>query len=177
MLRMSARRPATSPIPDDVIELERALTRITHLLARAKQHDRVAAEAGVPLDRASVPILRQLAESEPLRPGDLAARLAVEAPHVTRQIQRLETLGYVERIPDPDDRRSHRVRLTPVGHEAIDRIRDIQRRSMLQALAQWSPQDRQQLARLVDRMVDDFLKHAAPPRTVGSTAAPSPAPR
>ena len=31
-----------------------------------------------------------LAESGPMRPSELAARLEVEAPHVTRQAQRLE---------------------------------------------------------------------------------------
>jgi DNA-binding MarR family transcriptional regulator len=149
------------PVPSDVIEVERALARITHLLNRAKQHYVITAEVGVPVDRAAVPILRQLADSEPLRPGDLAALLAVEAPHVTRQIQRLESTGYVERIPDPDDRRAHRVRLTPAGREVTDRILDAARHLIWEALAEWSPNDRGQLAVLFHRMVDDFIEHAA----------------
>ena len=149
------------PVPPDIVEVERALARITHLLNRAKQHDSIAAEAGVPVDRAAVPILRQLSDSEPLRPGDLAALLAVEAPHVTRQIQRLEATGYVERIPDPDDRRAHRIRLTPAGRQAVDRILDAARQLIWHALAEWSPQDREQLASLFHRMVDDFIAHAA----------------
>src|SRR6266705_2402578 len=94
-------------VPDDLVELERALTRISHLLTRAKQHDRTVAEAGVAVDRASVPLLRLLADAEePMRLGELAVRLAVEAPHVTRQVQRLERTGYVERVPDPCDGRA-----------------------------------------------------------------------
>lgn len=158
---MSARRSSATQIPEDVIEIERALTRIAHLLARSRQHDRVAAEAGVPVDRAAVPILRLLAESEPLRTGELAARLAVEAPHVTRQVQRLERCGYLKRVPDPDDGRAHRVQLTPSGHDAIDRLRDVGRRMMWQALEQWSPAELRQLAALFHRMVDDFLTCAA----------------
>ncbi|HXA63388.1 MAG TPA: MarR family transcriptional regulator [Streptosporangiaceae bacterium] len=148
-------------IPADVIELERALTRISHLLTRARRHDRTVAEAGVEVDRASVPVLRLLAEvGEPIRPGELAVRLAVEAPHVTRQVQRLERTGLVERVPDPDDRRACRVRLSPAGQQAVDAIREVGRRWMYDALADWSASDRELLAGLFHRMVDDFLAHA-----------------
>jgi hypothetical protein len=44
--------------PEDMIELERALTRISHLLTRARQHDRTVLEAGVAIDRASPPTPR-----------------------------------------------------------------------------------------------------------------------
>ncbi|HKS99726.1 MAG TPA: MarR family transcriptional regulator [Rugosimonospora sp.] len=148
------------PVPHDVIEVERALARIAHLLNRARQHDHIAAEAGVPVDRAAVPILRRLAESGPARPGDLAAWLAVEAPHVTRQVQRLESAGYVVRVPDPGDRRAYRVRLTGAGQEAIDRVLDAARQSIWDALGAWSPDEREQLATLFHRMVDDFARHA-----------------
>ena len=148
-------------VPPDVVEIERALSRISHLLSRARQHYQVAAEAGVPIDRAAVPILRLLAEAGPQRSGDIAARLAVEAPHVTRQVQRLEGAGYVERVPDPVDRRAYGVRLTASGREAVDKILDVGRQSILHALADWSPAERAQLAALFDRMVDDFVRHAA----------------
>jgi DNA-binding MarR family transcriptional regulator len=61
--------------------------------------------AGVPLDRAAVTVLLELADSGAMRPGELAARLEVEAPHVTRQVQLLEKAGYAARGADPDDRR------------------------------------------------------------------------
>jgi DNA-binding MarR family transcriptional regulator len=148
-------------VPADVVELERAMTRISHLLTRARQHGRTIAEAGVTVDRAGVPLLRMLADvGEPLRPGELAARLAVEAPHVTRQVQRLERAGFVERVPDPDDRRAQRVRLSRAGQEAVDSIRAVGCRWMYEALADWPPEDRQRLALLFHRMVDDFLDHA-----------------
>lgn len=157
---MTARQPSARSVPADVMDLESTLTRIAYLMARAKQHHRIAAEADVPVDRAAVPILRLLADSGPLRPGELAVRLAVEAPHITRQVHRLEELDYLERVADPGDRRAHRVQLTPAGRDAADRIRTVSQRRVQHALAQWSPQDRQQLAMLFRRMVDDFLAHA-----------------
>jgi DNA-binding MarR family transcriptional regulator len=153
-----------SPLPDsastEVIEIERALTRISYLISRARQHDRLMALAGVPLDRAAVALLRQIADSEPMRPGELANRLAVEASHVTRQVQQLMKAGYVTRVPDPDDRRAQRIQLTDAGLAAVERIREAGRRGMAMALADWSAEDLGQLAGLFHRLADDFVTHA-----------------
>ncbi|WP_328493291.1 MarR family transcriptional regulator [Streptomyces sp. NBC_00414] len=151
--------PASGPAPaKNVVEIERALNRIVYLTGRVRQHDRLMVLAGVSLDRAAVALLRQIADSEPLRLGELAARLAVEASHVTRQVQQLQKGGYVTRVPDPDDRRAQRIQLTAAGQEAIDRIRAASCRGMEVALDHWSPEDLRQLSTLFHRMVDDFLR-------------------
>ncbi|MEW1825913.1 MarR family transcriptional regulator [Streptomyces sp. NPDC088196] len=156
---------STPPIPEapaspEVTEIERALTRITYLSTRARQHDRLMALAGVPLDRAAVALLRQVADSDPLRPGELAHRLGVEASHVTRTVQQLQKSGYVTRVPDPDDRRAQRIELTEAGRKAVSSVRDAGARGMQMALSDWSTDELQQLATLFHRMVDDFLKYA-----------------
>jgi DNA-binding MarR family transcriptional regulator len=153
------------PASPEVIEIERALTRITYLSTRARQHDRLMALAGVPLDRAAVALLRQIADSEPLRPGELANRLGVEASHVTRTVQQLQKTGYVTRVPDPDDRRAQRIELTEAGREAIARVREAGARGMQLALSAWAPEELGQLATLFHRMVDDFLAHASDEET------------
>jgi len=152
--------PVPSAASPEVIEIERALTRITYLSTRARQHDRLMAVAGVPLDRAAVALLRQVADSEPLRPGELAQRLGVEASHVTRTVQQLQKSGYVTRVPDPDDGRAQRIQLTGAGREAVDRVREAGARGMQLALADWSPEELGRLATLFHRMVDDFLSYA-----------------
>jgi DNA-binding MarR family transcriptional regulator len=168
----SQQEPSVAPVSADVIELERALTRFAYLITRTRRHDRARTAAGVRLDRAAVMIVRQLAESGPMRPGEIAARLEVEAPHVTRQVQRLMRAGYVDRVPDPDDRRAQLVRLTPSGRAAADRIREVGRRAMQAALAAWKPQELHQLALLFHRMVDDFLASAAQDEDERPTAPP-----
>ncbi|MEV0221649.1 MarR family winged helix-turn-helix transcriptional regulator [Streptomyces sp. NPDC050704] len=167
---MSTPSSAAAPVPPpegvsgavskDVVEIERALNRIVYLTGRVRQHERLMALAGVSLDRAAVALLRQIADSDPLRPGELAARLGVEASHVTRQVQQLEKAGHVTRVPDPDDRRAQRIRLTATGQDAIDRIRVASCQGMEVALADWSPGELRQLATLFHRMVDDFLDKA-----------------
>lgn len=149
-----------APASPEVIEIERALTRITYLSTRARQHDRLMALADVPLDRAAVALLRQVADSESLRPGELANRLGVEASHVTRTVQQLEKSGYVTRVPDPQDRRAQRIELTEPGRQAIAQVREAGARGMQLALSDWTPEELRQLATLFHRMVDDFLAHA-----------------
>jgi DNA-binding MarR family transcriptional regulator len=58
------------------------------------------------------------------RPSDLAARLRMTKQAVNYLLGELERLGYLERLPDPDDRRSKRVALAPRGVAAIGVIRD-----------------------------------------------------
>ena len=158
---MTTPRPAPvgSPASADVAELDRALTRIAYLLTRNRRNGLTTTAAGVPLDRAAVQVLLALADSGPIRPGELAARLEVEAPHVTRQVQRLEKAGYAGRGPDPDDRRAQLIHLTPRGQAAAGRIREVGRSAMQAALACWPPDELHQFAILFHRMVDDFLAY------------------
>jgi DNA-binding MarR family transcriptional regulator len=101
-----------------------------------------------------------MTDSEPLRPSELAVRLGVEASHVTRQAQQLQKAAYVTRISDPDDHRAQRIQITPGGQEAVDRSREASYRGMQMALAHWSPQELQQLATLLQRMVGDLIARA-----------------
>jgi DNA-binding MarR family transcriptional regulator len=144
----------------DVAEIERALTRISYLTGRVRQHERLMALAGLPLDRAAVALLRQVADSGSLRPSELANLLSVEASHVTRQVQQLEKAGHLTRVPDPNDRRAQRIELTPAGRDAVDRVREASCRGMTVALADWSPEELRQLATLCHRLADDFYEHA-----------------
>jgi DNA-binding MarR family transcriptional regulator len=160
---MTATQPtaAGSGVLADVAELDRALTRIAYLLTRNRRNGLTTTAAGVPLDRAAVTVLLELADSGAMRPGELAARLEVEAPHVTRQVQRLEKAGYASRGPDPDDRRAQLIQPTPAGRAAAGRIREVGRNAMQAALAQWSPDELRQFTTLFHRMVDDFLAYDA----------------
>src|SRR5260370_5046109 len=165
--------PTTKPAPAaaraaadaaDAAEILRAITRIGYLITRARRHAGVRTVAAVPLDRAAVMVLGQLAEAGPVRPGELAARLGVEAPHVTRQVQRLQQAGYADRVPDPDDRRAQLIQLTPAGRAASDRIREAGTGGMQAALAHWPPQEPHQPATPPPPLVHDLLPYAPPLR-------------
>jgi DNA-binding MarR family transcriptional regulator len=144
----------------DLVRIEQGLGQIAYLLNRVKRHEWIRSASGVPVDRAAAVILRRLVRAEPVRPGELATQLEVESPHVTRQIQRLEELGYVERFSDANDRRAQLIRLTPAGRNAARRIRDASRDALAKALAGWSQPELHDLADLFTRMVDDYLAYA-----------------
>ncbi len=57
-------------------------------------------------------LLMAIWESPGLRQAELARRLAVEPPTVTRMVHRLERSGLLERRPDPDDGRVARIHPT-----------------------------------------------------------------
>lgn len=50
---------------------------------------------------------------------DIARRLRIEGPTMTRMLDTLEKDGLVERLADPADRRTKQLRLTPAGEAAL----------------------------------------------------------
>ena len=57
--------------------------------------------------------------------SDVADRLVLSRGGTTKVIDRLETLGYVERRPDPEDRRATIVGITTEGRQAVATSRSI----------------------------------------------------
>jgi MarR family transcriptional regulator for hemolysin len=53
---------------------------------------------------------------------DIAKRLRIEGPTMTRMLDTLEADGLVERLPDPSDRRTKQLRLTAEGERALEEI-------------------------------------------------------
>ena len=82
---------------------------------RAHRTNVGAALAEVGLHVGQEMVLLELWREDGLKGGELAARLRVEPPTVTRMLQRLEGCGLVERRRDPDDARGVRVYLTERG--------------------------------------------------------------
>lgn len=81
---------------------------------------RLLAEAGVHPGQEF--LLAHLWEHDGLAQGDIAARVGVEAPTISRMVQRMERVGLVERRPDPCDGRIQRVWLTQQGRAARPQV-------------------------------------------------------
>ena len=58
------------------------------------------------------------------RPSELAARLRMSKQALNHLLGQLERRGYLKRQPDPDDKRSKRIALTPRGIKAANTIRE-----------------------------------------------------
>lgn len=64
--------------------------------------------------------LRRAGAPYELSPGRLLRETLVTSGTMTNRVDRLAARGFVERYPDPEDRRGVLVRLTPEGKEAVD---------------------------------------------------------
>jgi DNA-binding MarR family transcriptional regulator len=67
----------------------------------------------------SAPVFQHIAP-EGSRLSELADRAGVTRQALAEQITALERCGYVERLPDPDDRRARLITLTDRGWRAVD---------------------------------------------------------
>ncbi|HSG34901.1 MAG TPA: MarR family transcriptional regulator, partial [Sphingomonadaceae bacterium] len=56
---------------------------------------------------------------------EIAKRLRIEGPTLTRMLDTLEKDGLVERLPDPNDRRTKQLRLTGKGERTLEEIFEI----------------------------------------------------
>ena len=66
-------------------------------------------------------VLLELWKEDGLKGSELANRLGIEPPTITRMLRRMERCGFVERRSDPADARSFRVHLTEKGR-ALERL-------------------------------------------------------
>lgn len=155
-----AREPE-EPRPD----LLAALTRISRLgaaMTRGRLVERATEAAGLGRDRPAVGVLVTLRTAgKPLRIGEIADRMQVVGPHITRQVQALEKRDLVRRIPDPHDARARLIEPTEAGAEAANRYLAFLLGWFGDTLADWPAQDRDDLLRLLARFTDDATARLA----------------
>lgn len=100
-----------------------ARTLHTSLILKAVMEEQLHAETGLLL--ADNEALLNLDAHGELRMSDIAHRLILSRGGTTKVIDRLEAMGYVERHPDPHDRRATVVAITDGGRAANDRARTL----------------------------------------------------
>jgi len=96
--------------------------RITARLTKQLM-DRWADKHGLSEGRLHVLFQLAAAPAHQLPLGQLAEQLEVTARNVTGLIDHLERDGLVERVDDPNDRRSIYARLTPAGGKLLEGLR------------------------------------------------------
>ncbi len=146
-------------LDEDIEILENAVRLFSQTLKRPQRWAAVTAEAKVVIDRPSAVILHMLSLSKPrtCRVQDLALQLGIEPPSVTRKTQELEQAGYLQRVPDPEDRRAVDLRITPRGQAVANRLWKAQRNILAEALRDWGAGDRRQFVKLFERFSRDLM--------------------
>ena len=114
---------------DDVIAIEGAVmlgSRLKRLAERFQAGaERIAADCGLPTQPSQMPLLTALYRHGPQSVGDLADRIGISQPAVTRILARLVELELVEASRDERDQRSRTIALTAQGGEAMEIARTL----------------------------------------------------
>ncbi len=121
------------------------------------------------LTRAQWSVIATLARNEGIRQTALADLLEIEPITLCRQIDRMEEGGWIERHPDPSDRRARLPHLTPKAHAVLERGRAVATGIYAEALSGLPPDAEARLvemlahmrANLSDRRADPAEKTAA----------------
>ena len=123
-MSVTARSPATQRVGTGAVDgLESRLIAtipwvMRHLLAHARRR-----RAWKTLTYQQYNVLRIILGDGPMAQGEIARRLLVTAPVVTRLAGSLVEAGLVERGQDPKDRRTVRLALTPKGRRQAAAMR------------------------------------------------------
>lgn len=97
-------------------------------------------------------IMLALDQSEGQTPGELASRLGVRPPTVTKTINRLQTQGFLDKRASEADARQAHIFLTDAGRDAIRAIEKSVRKTEKQALKGLDKKEQKALARLLARV-------------------------
>ncbi|WP_331773553.1 MarR family transcriptional regulator (plasmid) [Embleya sp. NBC_00888] len=91
---------------------------------------------------------------------ELGRRCNMDRSDVVAAINELAEAGYVERTPDPDDRRRNRVTLTTAGRRQLRRMNRTLDRVQDDLLQPLSAEDRQTLTRLLTQLFTHHQQRA-----------------
>ncbi|MCB1387644.1 MAG: MarR family transcriptional regulator [Rhodobacteraceae bacterium] len=94
-----------------------------------------------------------LARGEAMTQSAIAARIEASPMTMSDIVNRLESLGYVDRQTDPADSRAKRVHLAPAALPIVEDMRAIAQSLTARALAGFSDAERDQLAALLARVM------------------------
>lgn len=84
--------------------------------------------------------------------GSLAEQISLTTGGVTRLVDRMESAGYVERVPCPADRRVSYAALTDAGRTKLDEAAPVHAANLRTVFAALSDEERETLDVLLDRL-------------------------
>ena len=97
-------------------------------------------------------LLATLAEAGAISQAELGRRIGLDRSDVTALVNLLEGHGFIERVPDPADRRRNLVSLTAAGTDHLVAMDAVVGRAQAELLAPLDEADRATLVRLLGRL-------------------------
>jgi len=114
------------------------------------------------LYRGQPPVLHALWEKEGRSQAELAARIHVTAPTLSRMIQRMTKAGLLVTEDDPADQRVSRVCLTDAGRAIKERVHSTWTQLGSEMLAGFTPEEKAQVGGFLERMAANLEAAGGP---------------
>ena len=146
--------------PDDIPVVadgtdDDGLAEVFWELARRLRHGTRVALEPWNLSPSQARALSVLVRHGHLRPGALADHLRIAPRSATEVIDDLQRLGFVDRRPDPADRRAVLVTPTDEGARVAHEIRAARHAESRRLFAALDPDDRRDLTRILRTLLED----------------------
>jgi DNA-binding MarR family transcriptional regulator len=104
-------------------------------------------------------VLNVLSSEHAITQHALGRLVGMDPSSMVATIDELESRGFVERRPNPTDRRAHALHLTASGRKMLDRGRKVAQRAQEELLAPLSEDERVQLHELLLRLALASAEH------------------
>jgi DNA-binding MarR family transcriptional regulator len=134
------------------MELDSTLGFLLHDVARLLKKRLEQNSHGSGLTRSQWQILAYLAQNEGINQTGLAELLEIEPITLSRIVDKLETMGLIERHPHPTDRRTWLLHLMPAARPKLEQVRQLGDVTHREALAGVSEADRQRLLKTLQAL-------------------------
>ena len=144
----------TAAVDDPIDTIGNQLIRLGRI--RERTSAQIAAASGEEFEISAYGIIFRLLADGPMRSGTLAEVMLSDASTISRQVAGLVKRGLIERRADPDDGRASMLVVTDSGHALAEQLRRRRSEILAHIVADWEPADRDQLATLLRRFVDDY---------------------
>ncbi|HEU5003365.1 MAG TPA: MarR family transcriptional regulator [Actinomycetota bacterium] len=166
---MSTNYLAEAAHDSELSTIDRSLTILRRWGNLPRIRERYEAVMGnTPIDKASYRLLVRLDEQGPSRLSDLAERVGVDLSTASRQVHALQAAGFVAREAVEEDRRAALLRVTDAGKAMVGHILEARRTVITELLAGWTPEERDELARILGRLADDIVAYGCRPAEPGA---------
>ncbi len=134
--------------------LARAAQRFLKLATRLRRLGNApAAQEENLVSPAHLALLEYVSEAPGCGVQDIASGLRLSSPTVSVAVRHLERAGWLQRQPNPHDRRAVQLFLTPAGEAVYQRAQAYHRRKFEQLLNGLQPEERNVLLSLLERAI------------------------
>ncbi|MGE5287840.1 MAG: MarR family winged helix-turn-helix transcriptional regulator [Micromonosporaceae bacterium] len=167
---MSTKAAGMTHAGDDQETPARLRSMPSRLLSLTAMHaDRLVSRglAGADARKWHYAVLASLREFGPASQAVLSRRTGIYRSDLVAVINELADREFIERAPDPGDRRRNIITMTPKGSRQVGRLDRLLATVQDELLAPLTPPERDQLTRLLTRLLDHHAQAA--PRPMPST--------